>query len=141
MWSSRRSTILNKYTTAEKLTIVSSFLHGGEVVKTQITFSEKVKNRLEQLDDFEDGSIRRVNDLSQQEYQLRIEQLNQELIGAWKSDQRVKALKIAIQCTKLLADTSVISFYPSQFVLVTDILDNFGKLVFERLRTKADYFE
>lgn len=141
MWSSRRSTILNKYTTAEKLTIVSSFLHGGEVVKTQITFSEKVKNRLEQLDDFEDGSIRRVNDLSQQEYQLRIEQLNQDLIGAWKSDQRVKALKIAIQCTKLLADTSVISFYPSQFVLVTDILDNFGKLVFERLRTKADYFE
>lgn len=141
MWSSRRSTILNKYTTAEKLTIVSSFLHGGEVVKTQITFSEKVKNRLEQLDDFEDGSIRRVNDLSQQEYQLRIEQLNQELIGAWKTDQRVKALKIAIQCTKLLADTSVISFYPSQFVLVTDILDNFGKLVFERLRTKADYFE
>lgn len=143
MWSSRRSTILNKYTTAEKLTIVSSFLHGGEVVKTQITFSEKVKNRLEQLqlDDFDENSIRRVNDLTQQEYQSRIEQLNQGLIQAWKTDERVKALKIAIQCTKILADTSVIAFYPSQFVLITDILDNFGKLVFERLRTKADYFE
>lgn len=141
MWSAKRASILSKYTTAEKLTIVSSFLHGGELVKTQITFSEKVKNRLEQLDDFEDGSIRRVNDLTQQEYQLKIEQLNQELIQAWKTDQRVKALKIAIQCTKLLADTSVISFYPSQFVLITDILDNFGKLVYERLRTKAEYFE
>lgn len=140
-WNSRRTSILLKYTTAEKLTIVSSFLHGGELVKTQITFSEKVKNRLEQLDDFDDGSVRRVNDLSQQEYQSRIEQLNQELIQAWKTDQRVKALKIAIQCTKVLADTSVISFYPSQFVLITDILDNFGKLVYERLRTKADYFE
>lgn len=140
-WNSRRNSILSKFTTAEKLTIVSSFLHGGELVKTQITFSEKVKNRLEQLDDFDDGSIRRVNDLTQQEYQCRIEQLNQELIQAWKTDQRVKALKIAIQCTKVLADTSVISFYPSQFVLITDILDNFGKLVFERLRTKADYFE
>lgn len=142
-WNSRRSTILLKYTTAEKLTIVSSFLHGGELVKTQITFSEKVKNRLEQLqlDDFDENSIRRVNDLTQQEYQSRIEQLNQGLIQAWKTDERVKALKIAIQCTKILADTSVISFYPSQFVLITDILDNFGKLVFERLRTKADYFE
>lgn len=140
-WNSRRMSILSKYTTAEKLTIVSSFLHGGELVKTQITFSEKVKNRLEQLDDFDDGSVRRVNDLSQQEYQSRIEQLNQELIQAWKTDQRVKALKIAIQCTKVLADTSVISFYPSQFVLITDILDNFGKLVYERLRTKAEYFE
>lgn len=140
-WNCRRASILTKYTTAEKLTIVSSFLHGGELVKTQINFSEKVKNRLEQLDDFEDGSVRRVNDLTQQEFQFRIEQLNQELIQAWKTDQRVKALKIAIQCTKVLADTSVISFYPSQFVLITDILDNFGKLVFERLRTKADYFE
>lgn len=112
-------------------------------MKTQINFSEKVKNRLEQLqlDDFDENSIRRVNDLTQQEYQSRIEQLNQGLIQAWKTDERVKALKIAIQCTKILADTSVISFYPSQFVLITDILDNFGKLVFERLRTKADYFE
>lgn len=140
-WNSRRQSILSKYTTAEKLTIVSSFLHGGELVKTQITFSEKVKNRLEQLDDFDDGSVRRVNDLTQQEFQYRIQELNSELIQAWKTDQRVKALKIAIQCTKVLADTSVISFYPSQFVLITDILDNFGKLVYERLRTKAEYFE
>lgn len=28
-------------------------------------------------------------------------------------DQRVKALKIAIQCAKLLADTKVVQFYPS----------------------------
>lgn len=74
-WNSRKASILSKFTTAEKLTIVSSFLHGGEVVKTQITFSEKVKNRLEQLDDFEDGSVRSVNDLTQQEYQFRIEQV------------------------------------------------------------------
>ena len=33
----------------------------------------------------------------------------------------------------------MIQFYPSKFVLITDILDTFGKLVFERLRDKAQY--
>lgn len=109
--------------------------------------------------------------LTQQEYVHRIEELNQALIEAWEIDQRVRALKIAIQvwpslklealnrftwllllillllssfssmkCSKLLADTSVIQFYPSKFVLITDILDTFGKLVFTRIRTKADYY-
>ena len=32
------------------------------------------------------------------------------------------------QCAKLLADISVIHFYPSKFVLITDILDNFGNI-------------
>jgi len=111
------------------------------IVKTQTTMSDKVKYRLEQLDDFEDGSIRHMMDLTQQEYVIKIEQLNQELVNAWHNDQRVKALKIAIQCSKMLADTNVIQFYPSKFVLITDILDIFGKLVYERLRTKAQYYE
>lgn len=140
-WAKRRTLILTKFTTGEKLTIISSFLHGGDLIKTQTTISEKVKNRLEQLDDFDDASVHKMIDLTQQEYQFRIEQLNQELVQAWNTDQRVRALKIAIQCSQLLADTSVLPFYPSQFVFITDILDIFGKLVYERLRTKADYFE
>ena len=32
-----------------------------------------------------------------------------------------------LQCAKLLGDVSVMQFYPSKFVLVTDILDNFGE--------------
>lgn len=140
-WTARRVAILHKYTTSERLTITSSFLTGGEVVKTQTTISDKVKHRLEQLDDFEDGSVHQMLDLTQQEYVARIEQLNHELVHAWHADHRVKALKIAIQCSKLLADTSVMQFYPSQFVLITDILDIFGNLVYERLRIKAEYYE
>lgn len=139
-WHSKRSMILTKYTTSEKLSIVTSFLTGGEIIKTQqATISEKVKHRLEQLDDFD--SIHQMLDLTQQEYVSRIEQLNNELVQAWNSDQRVKSLKIAIQCSKLLADTSVMQFYPSQFVLITDILDIFGKLVYQRLISKAEYYE
>ncbi|XP_039446125.1 VPS35 endosomal protein sorting factor-like [Culex pipiens pallens] len=138
-WGARRGAILNKYTTNEKLSIVTSFLNGGETIKSQTTMSEKVKYRLEQLDEFEEGTVRQMLDLSQQEYVVKIEQLNHELGQAWNTDQRVKALKIAIQCSKLLADTSVIQFYPSKFVLITDILENFGKLVYERLLVKGEY--
>ncbi|KAJ8945235.1 hypothetical protein NQ318_011216 [Aromia moschata] len=141
-WSARKSAILSKYTTSEKLSIVTSFLSEGEkvMVKAQSMVIDKVQHRLEQLDCFEEGSQRKL-DLSQSEYVGRIEQLNRELVTAWNSEQRVKALKIAIQCAKLLSDTDVLQFYPSKFVLVTDILDTFGKLVYDRLRTKADYYK
>jgi hypothetical protein len=135
-WNSRRAIILNKYTTSERLTIATSFLGSENIVRNQTTV-EKVKHRLEQLDDFQD--IHYMRNLTQQEYISNINQLNSELTAAWKTDQRVKSLKIAIQCSKLLSDaTSVMQFYPSKFVLVTDILDLFGKLVFERLKSKSE---
>jgi len=66
-----------------------------------------------------------------------VQELNTSLIQAWQEDQRVKSLKIVIQCAKLLSDISVIQFYPSKFVLVTDILDTFGRLVYDRIIDKA----
>uniref|UniRef100_A0A8C0GAC3 VPS35 endosomal protein-sorting factor-like n=1 Tax=Chelonoidis abingdonii TaxID=106734 RepID=A0A8C0GAC3_CHEAB len=107
-WSSKRGEILARYTTTEKLSIVSALLN-----------------------DF--GSQKELLNLTQQDYMHRIEDLNQSLKDAWASDQKVKALKIVIQCSKLLSDTTVIQFYPSKFVLITDILDTFGKLVYERI--------
>ncbi|KAI8046018.1 VPS35 endosomal protein sorting factor-like isoform X1 [Drosophila gunungcola] len=143
-WSCRRLGILNRFTTNEKLSLSTSFLvasgsldGGSESIKAQTVVADKTKYRLEQLDHFDDGSMRHMMDLTQQEYIQRFEQLKQELIQSWHNDQRVKALKIAIQCAKMLADTTVLQFYPSQYVLITDILDVFGKLVYERLRAKA----
>ncbi|XP_017037516.1 VPS35 endosomal protein sorting factor-like isoform X3 [Drosophila kikkawai] len=142
-WSSRRLGILNRFTTNEKLSLSTSFLvasgslDGGSEIKAHTVVADKTKYRLEQLDHFDDGSMRHMMDLTQQEYIQRFEQLKQELIQSWHNDQRVKALKIAIQCAKMLADTTVLQFYPSQYVLITDILDVFGKLVYDRLRSKA----
>lgn len=101
---------------------------------------DKVQHRLDQIDSFEEGPQRKLN-LSQSEYMNRIDQLNKELVSAWHAEQRVKALKIAIQCAKLLADTDVLPFYPSKFVLITDILDTFGKLVYDRLLSKSNYIK
>ncbi|XP_050293732.1 VPS35 endosomal protein sorting factor-like [Anthonomus grandis grandis] len=141
-WSHRKAAILQKYTTSEKLSMVTSFLQEGEkvAVKAQSTAVDKVQHRLEQLDSFEEGPQRKL-DLSQTEYIFKIDQLHKELILAWNIEQRIKALKIAIQCAKMLADTDVLPFYPSKFVLITDILDCFGKLVYDRLHSKAMYYK
>ncbi|XP_077062071.1 VPS35 endosomal protein-sorting factor-like isoform X3 [Siphateles boraxobius] len=133
-WSSKRGEILSRFTTTEKLSI--NLFMGSDKSKASSpssAVSEKVRTRLEELDDLEEGSQRELLNLSQQDYVNRIDELNQSLKEAWGSDQKVKALKIVIQCSKLLSDTSVIQFYPSKFVLITDILDTFGGLVYDRI--------
>uniref|UniRef100_A0A8C3LHT0 VPS35 endosomal protein-sorting factor-like n=1 Tax=Chrysolophus pictus TaxID=9089 RepID=A0A8C3LHT0_CHRPC len=133
-WSSKRGEILARYTTTEKLSInLYMGSEKGKATTSGSAVSEKVRTRLEELDDLEEGSQKELLNLTQQDYMNRIEELNQSLKDAWSSDQKVKALKIVIQCSKLLSDTTVIQFYPSKFVLITDILDTFGKLVYERI--------
>ncbi|XP_070708223.1 VPS35 endosomal protein-sorting factor-like [Pempheris klunzingeri] len=136
-WLAKRGEILARFTTTEKLSI--NLFMGSDKGKApspgSSAVSEKVRTRLEELDDLEEGSQRELLNLSQQDYANRIEELNQSLKEAWASDQKVKALKIVIQCSKLLSDTSVIQFYPSKFVLITDILDTFGRLVYDRIWT------
>ncbi|XP_028990789.1 VPS35 endosomal protein-sorting factor-like isoform X2 [Betta splendens] len=136
-WSAKRGEILARFTTTEKLSInlCMGSDRGKALSPGASAVSEKVRTRLEELDDLEEGSQRELLNLSQQDYANRIEELNQSLKEAWASDQKVKALKIVIQCSKLLSDTSVIQFYPSKFVLITDILDTFGRLVYDRIWT------
>jgi hypothetical protein len=143
-WSSKRTNILATYTTSERIPITTSFLSNEERQRletkaTAAAETDKVRHRLEQLDDIEEGGTQETLNLSQQDYVNKIDTMNRSLTDAWQKDQRVAALKICIQCSKLLADNSVIHFYPSKFVLITDILDNFGNLVFERIREKSAY--
>ncbi|CAG9114315.1 unnamed protein product [Plutella xylostella] len=141
-WRERRAAVLARYTTADKLSITSSYLPGGEkekpltaLIRQVSTLNEKVRHRLEQLD--EDGSARATTGLSQHEFVTKINVLNEEIKKAWNSEQRVKAFKIAIQCSKLLQDTAGLLFYPSKAALIHDTLDMFGELVFQRLREKS----
>jgi len=70
-------------------------------------------------------------------YVARMNESNEELKLAWAAEQRVRALKMAISCAKMLGDASVPHFYPTAFVLATEILDTFGDLVFERIKSKG----
>ncbi|UJR27431.1 hypothetical protein I4U23_008720 [Adineta vaga] len=141
-WSSKKSLILNQYSTTKKISMTTATNNSNDEsiidnskVSDMTTTSERIKNRLEQLDAFEGGQ--QTQSLTQQEYINRINELSRDMSQAWKSDQRVKTLKIAIQCSKLLADMNVMEFYPSKFCLITDVLDTFGKLVYTRLLEKS----
>jgi len=73
-WSAKRAGILSKFTTTEKLSIVTVMASSADRKDLSAgTVSEKVKNRLEQLDDLEEGSLQETLNLSQQEYIHRIE--------------------------------------------------------------------
>jgi hypothetical protein len=61
------------------------------------TVSDKIKTRLEQLDQYDDDNMQEMANLSQQEYIKRIDELNNALQTAWAEDDRVKSLKIVIQ--------------------------------------------
>ena len=59
--------------------------------------ADKIKHRLEQLDDMEEGGAQETLNLSQQDYVNKIDTMNKSLTTAWQRDQRVVALKISIQ--------------------------------------------
>uniref|UniRef100_A0A3Q2I028 VPS35 endosomal protein-sorting factor-like n=1 Tax=Equus caballus TaxID=9796 RepID=A0A3Q2I028_HORSE len=94
-WASKRGEILARYTTHRKNLFMGS--EKGKAGTATSAMSEKVRTRLEELDDFEEGSQKELLNLTQQDYVNRIEELNQSLKDAWASDQKVKALKIVIQ--------------------------------------------
>lgn len=77
--------------------------------------------------------------VSQQEYIKRLHELKDEIMRSWHSDDRVTTLKLSIKVARLLMDTSVAQFYPTLFVLATDIMDTLGELVWDRIKHKAEF--
>jgi len=72
--------------------------------------------------------------ISAKEFTVQLERLDKELEKFWAKDDKVACIRIAIQCAKLLNDTSTPMFYPQKFILLTDILDSFGELVYGRMK-------
>lgn len=69
-WSMKRQGILSRYTTNERLSILGLDDDGGGKAKVvqqgTSTMTDKVKNRLDQLDDMDTGNKQEMLDLSQQ---------------------------------------------------------------------------
>lgn len=96
---------------------------------------------LEELDDPQKFADEGVKVITWQDYVSRLQELKDEITRSWLADDRVTSLKLSIKVAKLLVDTSVSEFYPTLFVLVTDIMDMIGDLVWKRIKQKAEFTE
>ena len=131
----RNGSALNrKDVRAEVLQVYSTNVPIQSFVTTdddKVTDEERAKMRVERLDS--DTGIQ-----NNQVALIRlVEGLDADLKVLWERGEKVKALRVAIQATKLLSVPKVPQCYPSVFVLVATVLDTFGNFVSERLQTAA----
>ena len=139
-WSTMKHQISRDYTVVGNITVGASsireFAGSGVEDGSSHRAVDRYAKRLANIErkDMSEDKI----ELTQKEYVAHVKKLEQDMYTAWKNDERVLTLKIAIQLAKLLADTNVPLFYPSIFVLVTDVLESFGDMVFTRLKNKAE---
>eukprot|EP01050_Picozoa_sp_SAG11_P020033 SAG11_NODE_3300_length_2539_cov_0.963934_2_plen_219_part_00 len=143
-WGQRKESILTEYQTDKTITIanlknIDNVDRDAAAVEQQRASmpTSRERSRLDELENESADGQRQMLLLTCSEYTQHVRQLNALLTQAWESQERVKAVKLAIQNAKLLADATVLQFYPSMFVLVTDLLDNFGKLVFDRIKERG----
>ncbi|WCJ32961.1 VPS35 endosomal protein-sorting factor-like [Euphorbia peplus] len=99
------------------------------------------KEHIEELNDLQKDFDDDAKVITQHEYVSRLHELKDEIMCAWNAEDRGTALKLSIKVAKLLVDTSVQQFYPTLFVLVTDVMDMLGDMVWKRIRQKAEFAE
>ncbi|CAK9870815.1 unnamed protein product [Sphagnum jensenii] len=119
-----------------KASIMQRFASTGTI--TVSTKKSVMAAHLEELEDPEKEAREETKIISQQEYVTRLRELNNDIAHAWLNNERVSALRLSIKVARLLMDTSVPQFYPTLFVLVTDVMDTVGNLVWIRIKKKAE---
>ncbi|KAB2044372.1 hypothetical protein ES319_D01G085100v1 [Gossypium barbadense] len=144
-WTSFKRFLMQRFPVSKMISVSSTFFFSQ--MSNTIVRSGKAHEKssssthLEELDDPQKFSETDTKVITQQEYVSRLHELKDEINRAWHSEDRVKSLKLSIKVSRLLMDTSVSNFYPTLFVLVTDVLNMLGDMVWERIRQKAEFAE
>lgn len=135
-WDSYKSSVMQRFASTGTITVTT----GLDILSKEPRGHKKSVTavHLEQLEDTEKEAREGSKIISQQEYITRLRELNDEIAHAWLNNERVSALRLTIKVAKLLMDTSVPQFYPTLFVLVTDVMDTVGNLVWDRIKRKSE---
>lgn len=94
----------------------------------------KGRSRLDQLTQKKGARGQKIASITAEEFESQFEKLAENMNQFWEKDNKVSCLKICIQCAKLLNDVETPTFYPQKFMIMTEILDMFGKIVFLRMK-------
>ncbi|KAJ8754974.1 hypothetical protein K2173_015486 [Erythroxylum novogranatense] len=138
-WTSFKRILMQKFPVSKMISVSSM----PDVIRRTGKAKEMSlkSTRLEELDDTEKVFEDDDKIITRQEYVSRLHELKDEITRAWHAEDCVTALRLSIKVAKLLMDTTVLHFYPTLFVLATDILDMLGEMVWERIRQKAEFSE
>ena len=90
---------------------------------------EKGRTRIEELEKGEDDT----NAGTVGEIVKKMEVIKKEMLQKWDKEEKVATLKIIIQCAKILNDVSTPKFYCHKFLIISEFIDNFSKLVYDRI--------
>ena len=90
---------------------------------------EKGRSRIDELDKGEDDT----NAGTVGEIVKKLEIFKKEMLQRWDKEEKVATLKIIIHCAKILNDVSTPKFYCHKFLIISEFIDNFSKLVYERI--------
>jgi hypothetical protein len=125
-WINMKEKILKEFTSTDQLSLETIFLN-REAVKHRQNLKERVTT---------EASIKLVG-LSQTDFENKMKDYRKLLLFFWSQERRLDCISLIVEITRLLNSVSVPQYYPSIFVHVTDILDIFGNLVYQRLLEKA----
>eukprot|EP00668_Euglena_longa_P033680 GGOE01043286.1.p1 GENE.GGOE01043286.1~~GGOE01043286.1.p1 ORF type:complete len:945 (+),score=318.02 GGOE01043286.1:40-2874(+) len=140
-WEQLRKETLATYTTQKNIPVVSKIVDDVEREPEVVTLTERARRRLEGLEEEDEEAKGTKKNMTQRELVAHLESLADDLENAWGKGEKVKSLRIVIQSCKLLISCPVPQVYPSLFMLVAKVLDTFGRLVFERIKRRAQFDE
>ncbi|CAA0284738.1 unnamed protein product [Arabidopsis thaliana] len=134
-WKSLKRILMQRFPVSKVISFspISNIITKGSKVESPSALSHPEETGSEQTSLEEPAKI-----ISQHEYIAKVHELRDGINSAWQAEDRVTSLKLSIKVTKLLMDTTVLRFYPTVFVIVTDMLDMLGDMVWERIKQKAE---
>ncbi|KAL0796841.1 hypothetical protein Bca101_068218 [Brassica carinata] len=126
-WKSLKRVLMQRFPVSKVVSFspVSNVITKDSKVETPSSQSHLEETGSEQISLEETAKV-----MDQQEYLAKVRELIDGITKAWQVEDRV---------TKLLMDTTVLQFYPTVFVVVTDMLDMVGDMVWERIKEKAEH--
>ncbi|VDL81955.1 unnamed protein product [Nippostrongylus brasiliensis] len=134
-WASKRAQILSLQSTGMESATATLSSSGG-TLPAKFSVSNMTKYRLQMLEDM--SGLRKLSDISQNEFVSHVNELRECFLTAWNNNKRVESVQVITELARLLSAPTTPPFFPVQWILVTDIIDLFGKLVYDRLFSKAN---
>jgi hypothetical protein len=130
-WSSLRKNLMDLFCSNSNMQVKSIYSISMDDEELQKNYKiDQGRNRLEEIEGDKKGMF---NILSSGEFIAKVEVLKREMLQKWEVEDKVGALKIIIHCTKMLNDVFTPKFYTHKFLVLSDILDSFAKLVYDRI--------